>query len=297
VRTLGWYAAKASIFGVLLSLCFASVYGQAVGVRRAGEPNKAGGDYNNTVRLLLLHRPNLAAAFGLPRSGYTLSWASPAPATLRGNGDWHAMALPRRFHMAVITNDNWGGGAGNWSTGPWSAGVPTANNNVFIDNGHVGASPVALDVSGGLNNLTIDSDDSLSFNNNTVLTVSGTSIANAGAITINSAGNVTELLINSANVTLSGAGTLTMGNNAQNYIFGSVGTNVLTNQSTIQGSGQIGNNSMGLVNSGTINANQATPLNILDKQRSNQHRDARGNRRRNFESDWAKYLHQHRRDH
>src|SRR5205807_576866 len=41
---------------------------------------------------------------------------------------------------------------------------------------------------------------------------------------------------------------------------GAVGTDVLTNQETIQGSGSIGLGQMGLINSGTIIANQSTPL-------------------------------------
>jgi hypothetical protein len=69
--------------------------------------------------------------------------------------------------LAFAQNDNWLGGAGNWSdTSKWSTGMlPAPSNNVFIDNGKAGASPVALDVNGSAANLTIDSDDSLSFNN------------------------------------------------------------------------------------------------------------------------------------
>src|SRR6202162_6398166 len=63
--------------------------------------------------------------------------------------------------LAFAQNDNWLGGAGNWSNASkWSAGVPTASSSVFIDNGKAGASPVALDVNGSAANLTIDSDDS-----------------------------------------------------------------------------------------------------------------------------------------
>ncbi len=45
------------------------------------------------------------------------------------------------------TNDAWLGGTGNWSDGSkWSAGVPTASSNVFIDNGSGTASAVTVDV-------------------------------------------------------------------------------------------------------------------------------------------------------
>jgi hypothetical protein len=59
---------------------------------------------------------------------------------------------------------------------------------------------------------------------------------------------------------LSGTGTLTLSNNANNFIFGTAGSNVLVNQSTIQGSGNIGDGTMALNNSGTIDANQPTNL-------------------------------------
>jgi hypothetical protein len=101
----------------------------------------------------------------------------------------------------------------------------------------------------------------VTIDNGGVLTMgTGSSISNAGTMTMNSSGNVTELLIGAANVTLSGTGTFTMSNSAENFIFGSVPTNQLTNQSTIQGAGNIGDGTMALNNSGTIDANQATPL-------------------------------------
>jgi hypothetical protein len=212
------------------------------------------------VRRLLFTRPNVREqfSFGSQRlQTNRFAWASRPGITV-------ASAAGRHFRL-MATNDNWLGGAGNWSTGTmWSAGVPTSSSNVFIDNGLPAASTVTLDIGGAAaNNVTISSGDSLSFSNNTNLTVSGTTISNAGSISLNSAGNFTELIIGSSNVTLSGAGTLTLGNNANNYIFGSAAADKLTNQSTIQGAGMIGNSQMALSNSGTINANQtANSLNI-----------------------------------
>jgi hypothetical protein len=87
----------------------------------------------------------------------------------------------------------------------------------------------------------------------------GSSISNAGAITLNSIAYATQLLIG-ANVTISGTGTLTMSNSSANSIQGVAGTEVLTNKSTIQGAGNIGNGFLGLVNAGTIIANQPTEL-------------------------------------
>ncbi len=61
-------------------------------------------------------------------------------------------------------------------------------------------------------------------------------------------------------MTLSGGGRLNLSNNSQNFILGAARADTLTNQSTIQGSGNIGDNQMTLVNSGTINANVSNPL-------------------------------------
>jgi filamentous hemagglutinin len=176
-------------------------------------------------------------------------------------------AAIRRFRPLALVNDNWvGPTAGNWSVAAnWSGGVPnngTNTFNVFIDNGKAQNSAVTLDLNAGINNLTIDSGDSLSIANARILTINGTSIANAGSLSLNSSGNFTELVIAAPNVTLSGGGTLTLSNNANNFIFGASATDTLTNKATITGAGHIGNNQMTLVNSGTINASQSAGLTI-----------------------------------
>ena len=74
-------------------------------------------------------------------------------------------------------------------------------------------------------------------NNNNDTTLVGT-ITNHGTIQQNSVGNNTDLILGGANVTLTGGGTVTMGNNTNNRIYGAAGTDVLTNvNNTIQGSG------------------------------------------------------------
>ena len=95
---------------------------------------------------------------------------------------------------------------------------------------------------------------------NAVLEVTGPKITNSGAINLD--GNVgdAELEIN-GNVALSGTGKITMSNIATNMITGASTSDTLTNSSTIQGSGTIGG--IGVVNSGTILANQSTPILIL----------------------------------
>ncbi len=95
---------------------------------------------------------------------------------------------------------------------------------------------------------------------NAVLEVTGPTVVNSGAIDLY--GNVgdAELEIN-GNVTLSGAGKVTLSNIATNVITGASTSDTLTNSSTIQGSGTIDN--IGVVNKGTILANQSTPILIL----------------------------------
>jgi hypothetical protein len=168
--------------------------------------------------------------------------------------------------LPVGQNDIWLSGVGNWSTASsWSNGVPTSTSNVLIDNGNSAHSSVTTNYNGAqCRNLTIDSDDNVNMVDSTIFTLSGPSISNSGSITLNSAGFGTYFNFGGA-VTLSGGGTLTMGNNSANYLFGYAQSGPgasLTNKSTIQGAGHIGwNGGIGTGNSfanqGTINANQS----------------------------------------
>jgi hypothetical protein len=95
-------------------------------------------------------------------------------------------------------------------------------------------------------------------------TLEGTTTnTSTGIIQLNSAGDNTNLILGGASVTLTGGGTVTLDNNSNNRIYGAVGTDVLTNvNNLIQGSGNVGGGQMGLVNQGTIDANQAVALYI-----------------------------------
>ncbi len=160
------------------------------------------------------------------------------------------------------TTSTWNGGPGNWNAaGNWTPkGVPNGNVNVLIDGGNAVASSVSLNINASIDNLTIDSDDSLGINNGILLTVNGTSINNAGSLSLNSSGSPTGIVIGGANVTLNGGGRLILSNNPQNFISGASGSNLLINQETIQGAGTIGNDQMTLANQGTINANVSASL-------------------------------------
>jgi fibronectin-binding autotransporter adhesin len=95
----------------------------------------------------------------------------------------------------------------------------------------------------------------LSINDAATLDLAG-SIVNSGSISLNSAGDATELTIN-ANTTLSGGGQVTMGDNPANLLFGATSANTLTNvDNTISGAGQLGDGQLTLVNdaAGVINA-------------------------------------------
>ena len=108
---------------------------------------------------------------------------------------------------------------------------------------------------------TINNPGGVKIDDGAVLNLENGSYPNLGSVTLNSAGSTTELKVNGANVTLSG-GSVTMSNNANNYILGAATADTLTNQETIQGAGHIGNSSMTLVNSGIINANQSAGMTI-----------------------------------
>src|ERR1700738_2391242 len=139
--------------------------------------------------------------------------------------------------------------------------------NTTINTAVPNSSTGIIEVIGGGNTiagaLTNPAGGQVKIDNDSNLTMgTGSSINNAGAITLNSIAYGTQLLIGAANVTLSGSGTLTMSNSLANSIQGGAAANQLTNQQTIQGAGNIGNGQMALSNSGTINANQTNALTL-----------------------------------
>jgi hypothetical protein len=102
-------------------------------------------------------------------------------------------------------------------------------------------------------------------NNNSALYLRGV-INNVGTITlgVNGGANATEIRLNSTTVTLQGGGTLQLANSANNLIFANDSYQETLNNvdNIIQGSGDIGNGSMTLINgaSGVIDANQQAGL-------------------------------------
>ncbi len=127
---------------------------------------------------------------------------------------------------------------------------------------------VNLNQNATIDNLTNYFGNTLDINNAKTLGIAGGPgkglITNNGSILLNSSGSATYLQLQSGNVTLSGTGTLTLGNNTNNIITGTNSAYILTNAAghTIQGVGNIGNNNIGVTNNGTIIANQSNALNI-----------------------------------
>ena len=150
----------------------------------------------------------------------------------------------------------WNGSTSDlWLTGTnWSGNTAPNSSSAVVDILSATNNPVVLNGSASISTLTMGSPTSLNITSG-VFSVYGASISNAGMISLDS-----QVQLNN-NVTLSGAGSLTMVN-------GQFGTNstgyTLTNQSTIVGYGLIGSNTgalyqnMSLSNSGTINANSST---------------------------------------
>jgi hypothetical protein len=138
--------------------------------------------------------------------------------------------------------------------------LATGTGSVVLLNGSAITGGTLTSSSGGvidaegsatLDALTISTGTSVDLLNSQTLTLVGT-ITNKGTINVGGASNNTFLDIN-GNVTLTAPGKVILSASSANYIEGS-GT--LTNQGTIEGEGNIGNGAIGLVNTGSILANE-----------------------------------------
>jgi hypothetical protein len=100
------------------------------------------------------------------------------------------------------TTYHWIGSTSNWETGAnWtpSGGPPGSADNAIIDQS--GTYTVTVSANDSLSNLTLSTATAtLAISDNHQFTVNGTAISNAGTIDLNSAGNGTYLIINSAGV-------------------------------------------------------------------------------------------------
>jgi hypothetical protein len=164
----------------------------------------------------------------------------------------------------LASPDSWHtSGTGQWTNaGNWSGGLPTSVTNVCITNGTSGTPTVVNGVGnpGEVASLQLGSFDTLNITGTSgqnFLQVYGSQIINNGQINV-SAGNSNALIfIWNSNTTLSGAGTLTLSTSGSGgaYIGQQQAGMSLTNQSTIDGAGNIGDGGLTLHNQGTIDAN------------------------------------------
>jgi len=164
----------------------------------------------------------------------------------------------------LASPDSWHtSGTGQWTNaGNWSGGVPTSSTNVCITNGSSGSPTVVNGVGnpGVVASLQLGGFDTLNITGTSgqnYMQVYGTQIINAGQINL-SAGGSNALMFIWNNTTLSGAGTVTLsttGGGGTAYIGQQAAGHTLTNQSTIDGAGNIGDGGLRLNNQGTINAN------------------------------------------
>jgi hypothetical protein len=184
------------------------------------------------------------------------------------------LSLGARPASAAPSCNTWNGGNGNWSDANWTPGPANgfggANDGISVCI-TTSDSTVTLDSNPSAASLTLGSTDTLDITNPSQqeLQLFGPTISNAGQINITAAMGSNPSLQISASMTLSGAGTITLGNTAtgatnSNYAY--IGnsdvttppTPLLTNQdNTIQGIGVIDLDGMSLDNqaSGKINAN------------------------------------------
>jgi hypothetical protein len=181
----------------------------------------------------------------------------------------HSRAQRWRQAPPPNTSDSWtGGGDGtSWSDASnWSAGVPnsgTIDVTIGTTTANVNLNQVAT-----IGNLTLShSGDTLTVQNGQQLIFDGSSISNAGTITLASSGSGTVLSLGGS-LTLSGGGTVVLGSGSSNRIDGVSGA-TLTNASTITGGNASANDYVGfghlaLDNTGTINANVSGGAIIVD---------------------------------
>jgi hypothetical protein len=76
---------------------------------------------------------------------------------------------------------------------------------------------------------TVDIPGNVIVSNITWLTLQGTINDNARTLALNSAGNITQLILNDDNPTSQGGGRVTLTDNSQNYILGTAASATLTN--------------------------------------------------------------------
>jgi hypothetical protein len=182
--------------------------------------------------------------------------------TVTNNGTLEATLVGGGGFVIQDVVDNSGGGT-----------ILAAGGNVYLNGGTLIGGTIQssgggalITNNGTLNGLsqTVTNRGTVVVNNNTTLYAEGT-ITNQGTLQLASSGYGTALTIESAAVTLTGGGVVSLSDNTNNYIEGASGGNVLDNvNNTIEGTGQLGNGVLTFVNAakGIVDATGIGPLTI-----------------------------------
>jgi hypothetical protein len=126
----------------------------------------------------------------------------------------------------------------------------------------IGSGQFTVQSSSGLDNITIDTGSTFNTPNGHINFLLNT-LTNRGSYNLNSTGNPTYLRANAPAVNLTGGGTILCTNTAANIIDAQSSGNVLTLQDqTLRGSCQLGLNSLGIVNHGSIIADSSQGIQI-----------------------------------
>ncbi|MGH7943498.1 MAG: beta strand repeat-containing protein [Opitutaceae bacterium] len=153
--------------------------------------------------------------------------------------------------------------SGNWSNSLFWLPPPQPGYNVVINDLLFLPTNVTLDVDATINQLSLGSGATLTIADGKRLELNASSTIN-GTLFMSATGGSAELRLNAPALTVSGTGTIVMSANANNLIRGGSSSDGLVNQLTIRGSGKIGDNQMGLVNQGTIVADNASVPLVID---------------------------------
>ena len=218
------------------------------------------GDGSTNSGEVELSGPNAYMEIGATNSESALTGLK----TVSSNGSLYLYNGVSLTTTKALTNDgtlavDYGGNGGSTFS---SNGSLTNNGTIYLGNGNTSATTTmktSAAVTNSANGSVILYGDG-SAGVNSVWELTGPTLSNSGTIELE--GDTGKAILEiGANVTTSGKGSIQLSNTTTNLITGTSSSFTLTNGSTIEGSGTISN--MGIVNTGTISANQSTPLLIL----------------------------------
>jgi hypothetical protein len=186
-----------------------------------------------------------------------------------------SMALTWGCVGIAPAQSTWNGGAsGTWNTaGNWNpSSVPNSSTtDVIIDGNPLNDATVSLNLNASVRDLTIDTGDQLRINNSQQLSIFG-QLSNNGLIFVNPTAGASPTTFHAGDdLSLTGTGTLRLGNNNTLAQVTAAADKTITQQAghTIDGAGNI---SAALINQGTVRADvSVTPgsANVLQLLTSN----------------------------